>query len=150
MDLHWTIANFEELRTHDLYAILRLRQEVFIIEQQSIYLDTDGKDQQSIHMLCADGDTLVAYQRCLPPGVSYPESSLGRIVVAPTRRGGDLGRELVQRGVEYNLDSWPGVDVCISAQSHLQKFYASMDFIAEGDEYDEDGIPHRKMRHPAG
>jgi ElaA protein len=149
MSLQWTIDSFEQLDTDDLYAILRLRQEVFIVEQQSIYLDTDDKDQWSFHMSCWDGDVLAAYQRCLPPGVSYPESAIGRIVVAPGRRGGRLGRELVQRGIEHNLGAWPGMDICINAQSYLLDFYTSLGFEAEGDEYEEDGILHQKMRYRA-
>ena len=149
MSLQWKTFGFEHLGTDDLYDILSLRQQVFVVEQQSIYLDTDSKDQQSVHMLCRDGDKLAAYQRCLPPGVSYPESSIGRIVVAPAWRGGQLGRELVRRGIEYNLEAWPGLDICINAQAYLQDFYVSLGFAVEGEEYDEDGIPHRKMRYRA-
>jgi len=147
--LRWINRPFPDLQLEELYALLRLRQEVFVVEQDCPYLDLDGRDQPSTHMLCYDGDVLVACQRCLPPGVSYPESSMGRIVVAPSMRGAQLGRELVRRGIEHNFAAWPGHDICISAQSHLQAFYGSLGFSGEGQEYMEDGIAHRKMRFRA-
>lgn len=149
MDLHWRTLPFAQLDIHELYGLLQLRQAVFVVEQQSIYLDADGRDQQAWHMLCTADGALAAYQRLLPPGASYPESSVGRLVVHPERRGRDLGRELVRRGIAHNLARWPGHDICISAQAHLQALYGSFGFRAEGGEYLEDGIPHRKMRYPA-
>ena len=146
MTLEWQTLAFSELTGETLYAILRLRQEVFIVEQQCAYLDLDNLDQQAIHMLCLRERRLLAYQRCLAPGLSFPESSLGRIVVCPTMRGQRLGRELVQRGIAYNMSHWPGSDICINAQAHLQDYYASMGFTAEGGEYLEDNIVHRRMR----
>lgn len=143
--MRWQTLSFNELTTDQLYAIGRLRQEVFVVEQQSIYLDLDGKDQLARHILFEEAGDLLAYQRCLPPGVSYPQSSLGRIVVHPRGRGQHLGRELVQLGIDHNLAQWPGSGICISAQAHLQDFYASFGFQAQGEEYGEDGIPHRKM-----
>ena len=147
MNYQWQSLTFAQLGQAQLYAVLRLRQEVFAVEQQSIYLDLDGLDQQAIHMLCTTDEQLQAYQRCLPPGVSYPESSLGRIVVSAAARGRQLGKELVLRGVNYNLQTWPGSAICISAQAHLRDFYKDLGFVAQGDEYDEDGIPHLQMLH---
>ncbi|MEM9254198.1 MAG: GNAT family N-acetyltransferase [Pseudomonadota bacterium] len=146
LNLEWFCDTFAELSPWSLYAILKLRQEVFVLEQDSLYLDPDGKDLDSTHIYAFESGELVAYQRCLPPGLSYPESSIGRIVTHPRMRGKQLGKALVQRGVEYNLMHWPGSDICISAQAHLQNFYASFGFTAEGESYQEDGIPHRKMR----
>jgi ElaA protein len=131
MTLHWRTAAFGELSPVDLYAILQLRQHVFIIEQDCIYPDLDNLDSAATHMSAWRDDEIVAYQRCLPPGVSYAESSIGRIVVAPAGRGLKLGRELVQRGIDYN--------------AHLQGFYGSLGFTPLGDEYIEDGIAHRHM-----
>ena len=145
MDYQWQAALFDELTPHELYAFLRLRQEVFSVEQDCIYVDLDGRDQQAIHMMCWDGDQLLCYQRCLPPGVSYPESSLGRIVVATAARGLGLGRELVRRGISHNIQQWPGNGIRINAQAYLGDFYGSLGFRAEGDVYDEDGIPHQQM-----
>ncbi len=147
MQVEWKTSTFDALRNDELYDILQLRMQVFILEQDSIYLDLDGKDLQASHMLGTVAGGLCAYQRCLPPGASYPESSLGRIVVAPKWRGHSLGRELVSRGIAYNLSTWPDSGICISAQAHLQPFYSELGFCGEGPEYQEDGIPHRKMRY---
>lgn len=149
MTLKWQTLAFTELTAAQMYDVLRLRQEVFVVEQHCAYPDLDGLDQQAIHMLCTQHQELVAYQRCLSPGLKYAESSLGRIVVCATSRGQQLGRELVRRGIEHNQLRWPEKDICISAQAHLKAFYSSMGFVAEGREYLEDNIPHRQMRFPS-
>lgn len=146
MTIRWQTTPFTDLGIDELYAVLHLRQEVFVVEQECAYLDLDYKDQVATHMLCSSGVNLLAYQRCLPPGVSYAESSLGRIVVHPSIRGEKLGRDLVRRGIEHNRARWPEAGVCISAQAQLQRFYESLGFEVEGDEYLEDGLPHLKMR----
>ena len=97
----------------------------------------------------SEAKTVVAYLRCIAPGSDNPDSQLGRIVVRPEARGQDLGRELVRRGIAHNQARWPGRDIRISAQAHLQDFYSSLGFVGEGEEYLEDGIPHRRMRCPA-
>jgi ElaA protein len=147
MTVHWKTVAFEQLGLDELYALLRLRQEVFVVEQECVYQDLDDKDQAGLHMLGYDGQALVGYVRCLPPGASYADaSSIGRIVVAPGKRGTGLGRELVRRGIDHNRATWPGFAICINAQSYLRRFYTSLGFEAEGDEYLEDGILHVKMR----
>jgi ElaA protein len=143
--MQWDILPFTELSSHWLYAVLRLRQNVFVVEQRCAYQDIDDLDQRATHMLCTRDTGLLAYQRCLPPGLSYPQSSLGRIVVCPTMRGQQLGREVVQRGIAYNLSQWPNSGIRINAQAHLQPFYASLGFVGEGSEYLLDDIPHRQM-----
>jgi ElaA protein len=150
MNYQWRTARFEELSGSELYAILRLRQIVFVVEQRCIYLDLDDLDQAAIHLLCRKGDRLLGYLRCLPPGLHYPESSLGRIVVDPAARGRYLGRELVKRGLRYNLEKWPDSDILINAQAYLRDYYTGLGFAAEGDEYDEDGILHVRMRFDRG
>lgn len=147
MKYHWWTARFDEFSGTELYGILRLRQAVFVVEQRCVYLDLDGLDQAATHLLCRDGDRLLGYLRCLPPGLHYAESSLGRIVVDPAARGRHLGRELVRRGIDYNLQHWPASDILINAQAYLRGYYAGLGFAAEGDEYDEDGILHVKMRY---
>ena len=147
MTLEWQILSFTELTGERMYAVLRLRQQVFVVEQNCAYQDLDNLDQQATHMLCLREGGLLAYQRCLEPGLSYPESALGRIVVCPAVRGQQLGKELVRRGIAHNLLRWPGSDICINAQAHLQNFYAELGFVAEGNEYLEDNILHRKMRY---
>lgn len=145
MTQRWHTASFDQLGNRELYAILKLRQEVFAVEQASIYLDTDGLDLDAVHMSLWDDDALLAYQRCLPPGLQEVESTLGRIVVAPQARGRDLGRKLVRRGIAHNLEQWPGVDIRIHAQAYLERFYNELGFITEGDVYDLDTIPHLEM-----
>lgn len=145
MELNWEISAFDALSNNSLYRALQLRQEVFVVEQNCIYPELDGLDQDSIHMLCWRGTALLAYQRCLPPGLSYPESSLGRIVVAPAGRGQKLGRELVQRGIDLNTKAWPDRDIKIGAQTYLKSFYEGLGFIVVGEEYVEDGIAHIHM-----
>ena len=141
----WSIQAFAELDTETLYDILSLRQAIFVVEQNCPYQDMDGLDRAAFHMICREGSTLLAYQRCLPPGLSYAESSIGRIIVAATARGRQLGRELVQRGIDFNRRQWPDVDIRIGAQAHLAAFYGSLGFELQGEEYVEDGIPHVHM-----
>ncbi len=148
MTERWITFSFAELTTQQLYEVMRLRQQVFVVEQECAYLDLDNLDPQATHMLYRQEEQLSAYQRCLPPGLSYPESSIGRIVVNPAARGQQLGRALVQRGIDFNLETWPQHDIVIHAQAHLQPFYGSMGFVGEGDEHLEDGILHRHMRYP--
>lgn len=149
MNLQWHTLGFAELSADQLYAIMRLRQEVFVVEQDCAYLDLDNRDQQAVHILGSEAGAVMAYLRCIAPGADSPDSQLGRIVVRPTARGMDLGRELVTRGMAHNRARWPASDIRISAQAHLQDFYSSLGFVAEGEEYLEDNIPHRRMRSPA-
>lgn len=145
MSYQWQTMDFDDLSPSQLYAALRLRQAVFAIEQASLYQDLDDRDQPAAHMFCWRGHSLLAYQRCLPPGVSYRDSAIGRIVVAAQARGHNLGRELVRRGIRYNLQRWPDSDIRINAQAYLEDFYRRLGFETQGDRYDEDGIPHIEM-----
>ena len=145
MSLYWQNASFEELSNAQLYEAMKLRQEVFAVEQDCVYQDADGLDPQAIHIAGWDGNTLLAYQRCLPPGLQEQESTLGRIVVDPAARGRDLGRELVRRGIAHNLARWPAVDIRIHAQAHLEKFYNELGFATDSAPYQLDGIPHLEM-----
>jgi len=147
MTYQWLTRDFEQLQTRQLYALLRLRQQVFAVEQASIYLDLDNLDQGAVHMMCLQGDELVAYQRCLAPGTSYPESALGRIVVTASARGSGLGKEVVERGISHNLARWPGSGIRLNAQAYLQDFYSALGFAPEGDIHDEDGIAHIQMAY---
>jgi ElaA protein len=148
MDYQWQTCDFAGLDTLQLYAALRLRQEVFAVEQDCAYLDLDDLDQGAIHMLCWHEGRLLAYQRCLAPGTNFPESALGRIVVSAQARGTQLGRELVRRGIRHNLECWPGHDIRINAQAYLQDFYTGLGFVADGGVFGEDGIPHIHMVYP--
>lgn len=150
MTLNWQTLTFDELNNHSLYALLKLRLDVFSIEQQSIYRDLDDLDQRALHMLCREGDDLLAYQRLLAPGQAYAESSIGRIVIQPRGRGRGLGRELVRRGLECALATWPGNDIRINAQAYLREFYLGLGFEAVSEEYLYDGILHLEMLYRQG
>lgn len=144
-ELSWQLYRFDELSTDQLYAIIRLRQDIFVVEQNCIYSDLDGLDQESLHLCGWRDNELLCYLRCLPPGLDYQESALGRILVGPAARGLKLGRELVRRGIEVNLKQWPGSGIRIGAQAYLEGFYEDLGFETCSDVYDEDGIPHIKM-----
>lgn len=143
--LDWQVCGFDDLDKRTLTAIFALRQAVFVVEQDCPYLDIDGLDEQCFHLTAQHDGELLAYLRCVPPGVSWAASALGRIVVAPAARGTSTGRELVRRGLEFNRRQWPDIGIEIGAQSYLLKFYSELGFVAEGEEYDEDGIPHTHM-----
>ena len=145
MSSQWQTSDFQGLGNTQLYAALKLRQEVFAVEQASIYVDADGLDLNAIHMLYWEQGELMAYQRCLPPGLQETESTLGRIVVAPAARGRNLGRELVRRGIAHNFERWPHADIRIHAQAHLEAYYCGLGFATQGEVYDLDGIPHLEM-----
>jgi ElaA protein len=139
---------FAELTGEELYAILRLRQEVFVVEQACAYLDCDDHDQRSIHVFATDPE-LVAYARVLPPGEKFAEASLGRVVSAKSARRTGAGRAIVQHAIAVIERRFGRVPVRISAQSYLARFYGELGFVREGDEYLEDGIPHIEMLRPA-
>ena len=142
---NWTIKKFDELTLEELYAILQLRNEVFIIEQNCIYQDPDGKDQPAWHLMAIEGDKLVAYTRILPPGVSYSDPAIGRVVTSSSKRRSGLGRELMKRSIEACEKLFGKISITLSAQVYLQSFYESLGFIVVGEEYLDDGIPHIKM-----
>jgi ElaA protein len=144
--LRWECKHFSRLSAAELYSILRLRTEVFILEQNCLYQDVDGKDVKSFHVYGtnADGDIL-AYARILPPGVSYEEASIGRVVTSPRTRATGAGKELMKKVMEIIEREFPGTPVRISAQSYLIKFYSDFGFMPVGEDYLEDDIPHRQM-----
>jgi len=135
---------FRELTVDELYAILRLRQEVFALEQACAYVDCDDHDQNSIHVFTLDPQ-LIAYARVLPPGEKYAEASLGRVVSAKSARRTGAGRAIVQRAIEVIERRFGKLPIRISAQSYLARFYGELGFERVGDEYLEDGIPHIEM-----
>jgi len=140
--IQWVFKSFNELTLHELYAIMRLRQEVFIVEQNCPYLDADGKDLKSYHLMGYAGDELVAYSRIVKPGVSYDEVSIGRVVSSTRQRKMALGRQLMDESLRQIKNLYGPVPVRIGAQQYLQKFYESFGFVREGEPYLEDGIPH--------
>ena len=143
--ISWTIKRFEELNLDELYDILQLRNEVFIVEQNCVYKDIDGKDQPAWHLMAKENDKLVAYTRILPPGVSYSDPAIGRVVTSSSKRRSGLGRELMKRSIEACEKLFGKISISLSAQVYLQNFYESLGFIVAGEEYLDDGIPHIKM-----
>ena len=152
VDVSWHCLRFDELSRDALYDLLRLRSEVFVVEQACAYLDPDGKDRhpEARHLLgrIGDGD-LVAYARLLPPGLSFDEASFGRVVTASSARGHGLGHAVVVEALRHIDALWPHVDVQIGAQAHLADYYARHGFAVCSDVFDEDGIPHVHMRRPS-
>ncbi len=141
----WNQKPFDQLTAEELYAILQLRTEVFVVEQDCVFQDMDGKDRHSHHLMCWKDAKLVAYARILPPGISYVESSIGRIVTSPTARKKGIGRELMKRSLEalYNLHG--KTVIRIGAQYYLKGFYESFGFRQSGSIYLEDNIEHIEM-----
>jgi len=145
--ISWQFAPFSVMSAAQLHGLLALRADVFVVEQNCPYLDPDSKDLVSHHLWAEDsGGTAVAVARVVPPGVSYPEPSIGRVATALSERRTGLGRELMRRALAHAEKLYPGRDVVISAQSYLLRFYQELGFRPEGAEYDEDGIPHIQMR----
>jgi ElaA protein len=145
MNLHWTLKKFEELTPSELYRIMQLRNDVFVVEQNCVYQDADNKDVKSHHFMGWDGDTLVAYTRLLPQGLAFTEASIGRVVSNPKYRGTGAGRELMQRSIENTFILFNCNTIKIGAQLYLKNFYASLGFVQCSDEYLEDNIRHIEM-----
>ena len=151
--LTWRCAPYHALTLDELYALLQLRQRVFVVEQTCPFLDADGADDRAWHLMgwTADVDgrpLLGAYARLFAPGAMYAEASIGRVVTAPEVRRGGTGRALMQQALREVATMAPGAAVRIGAQRYLEHFYASLGFVPEGEGYVEDGIPHVPMRRP--
>ncbi len=145
MKLRWEWKSFDQLSADQLYTILTVRQEVFVLEQSCLYLDADGKDRRSFHLMGFDEDDLVAYARIVEPGISYKEVSIGRILSSKKVRGTGSGRELMVQALGRIQKAYGDVPVRISAQSYLKEFYQQFGFEPTGKEYLEDEIPHMEM-----
>jgi ElaA protein len=144
--INWVLKKFDDLLPFELYAIMQLRNEVFVVEQNCVYQDADDKDIQSHHLCGWSNDTLVAYSRILPIGLAYEKySSIGRVVSSPKYRGAGIGKELVTVSITHTKSLHPNSDIKIGAQLYLKKFYESFGFEQIGDEYLEDNIPHIPM-----
>lgn len=141
----WKWKRFEELTTSELYEFMVLRQEVFVVEQSCHYLDADGKDVDSFHLLGYLGDEMVAYARIVKPGISYHEVAIGRVVTAKSVRGQGIGITLMNKALVYIEKEFGAVPVRLSAQTYLLKYYEKYGFASTGKEYFEDEIPHTEM-----
>jgi ElaA protein len=142
----WILKKFDELVPRELYAIMQLRSEVFVVEQNCVYLDADNKDYHCHHVMGWHDLKLVAYARIVPPGISYEEISIGRVVSSPAFRNTGTGKLLMQKSIEAARSLYPVGSIKIGAQLYLKKFYESFSFIQCSDTYLEDGIPHIEMR----
>lgn len=147
--LIWQWCAFDELGVRDLYAVLTLRQDVFVIEQHCLYRDLDDIDQYAFHLLgwrtSSAGRELVAYLRCVEPGMKYEELSLGRVVCAVSVRGSGVGKSLFGEGIRQAEIAFPNTRIRISAQHYLQRFYEQFGFTVTSEPHDEDGIAHVEM-----
>ncbi|WP_421808397.1 GNAT family N-acetyltransferase [Flagellimonas sp.] len=140
-----SIKTFDELTIHELYQILRLRSEVFVVEQDCVYQDADNKDQKALHVIGLKEDEVVAYTRVFKPGDYFDNVSIGRVVVRQDQRKYGLGKQIMLATMAAIDQRFPNKPIEISAQSYLLKFYTDLGFSAFGEEYLEDGIPHRRM-----
>lgn len=151
--IQWEIKKFSELTAVELYELLRLRVDVFVVEQACPYPELDGKDLnlETLHVAIrlADGN-LAAYFRILAPGVSYPGVSIGRVVTAKAFRGRGLSHGLIEKAIELARENWPGIPIQIGAQEYLKRFYQSHGFETTSKIYIEDGIPHIDMVRKQG
>jgi len=143
--INWFIKRFDDLSLHELYAILQLRNEVFVIEQNCVYPDLDNKDQPAYHLMGWKNDILIAYTRIIPPGVSCPEPSIGRVATSPSARGEGIGRQIMEKSIEHIYKTYGTTPVKISAQLYLKKFYTDLGFSPTSDVYLEDGLDHIEM-----
>lgn len=151
MNIDWQDRHHSELTPHELYALLALRSAVFVVEQQCAYLDVDGNDlrAENRHLLGMAGGQLVAYARLLSPEDESSPVKIGRVIVSDRVRGARLGNRLMEQAIGRCQQHWPGRDLFLSAQAHLENFYQRHGFIAVGERYLEDGIPHVDMRKNA-
>ena len=145
MEINWVYKTFNNLTSVELYAIMQLRNAVFVVEQNCVYQDADGKDAASYHLMAWNGNNLAAYCRILPPGLSFTEASIGRVVSSPNYRKGGYGRALMTEAIKRTMDQFNTEKIVIGAQLYLKAFYGSLGFNQMSDIYLEDGIEHIEM-----
>ncbi len=146
--MQWFNCTFNQLNIHQLYEILKLRVDVFVVEQTCYYPEIDDLDRHddTLHVFAYEGQHLIGYLRCLAPGVAYDnDAAIGRVVIAAEARGRNLGHELIQKGIIACENRWPDNAIHMSAQEHLQKYYHQHGFETVGEPYLEDDIPHIGM-----
>lgn len=139
------IKEFNELNAEELYEILKLRINIFIVEQNCPYEECDDKDKSSYHLYLKDNDKILAYLRVVKKGISYNEISIGRVVVNSKYRGQNLGRELMTKAINFIINELKEKNIRISAQLYLEEFYKSFGFKSVTEQYLEDNIPHIEM-----
>jgi ElaA protein len=142
--MSWELKKFDDLTVLELHDILKLRTDIFVVEQNCPYPEIDGKDSKVLHLMYKKNGEIVAYARILPPGVSYNEASIGRVVVAKNHRGTGLGYKLLEQSVNASISEYQS-SIKIGAQAHLENYYAKAGFVKVSDAYLEDNIPHIDM-----
>ena len=143
--MNFQIKKFEDLTADEIYEILRIRSEVFVVEQNCAFQDCDNDDQNSYHIFTAENDRIVSYLRVLKKGISYNEISIGRVLVAKDHRGKGVAKELLIKAIEFIENTLNECEIRISAQEYLKEFYSSLGFEISSDMYLEDKIPHIEM-----
>ena len=139
------IKNFQDLSNTEIYQILRLRSEVFVVEQECIYQDIDNKDKKAVHIFLKEKNEIIAYSRVFKEKEYFENPSIGRVVVANKRRMYGIGKKIMNISIDYIKQNIKAKSIEISAQKYLKKFYSNLGFVQEGDEYLEDNIPHLRM-----
>lgn len=147
-DFSWTWKRFTDLTLTELYEIIQVRETVFVVEQKLSYVDCDDYDRSAWHLLGRKDGKLVAYLRAFPPGVKYPEASFGRVLTMLNVRRSGIGRELTRTGLHFIEKEFGTVEVRISAQAYLERFYEDFGFSRVSEVYLEEGIPHLRMLRP--
>lgn len=145
MQIQWLLKKFEELTPYQLYVILQLRNEVFVVEQNCVFQDADNKDQNSYHLMGFTDNKLIAYTRLVPPGEIYDYPSIGRVVTSSSVRRSGVGKELMQQSIDAVYKLFGVLPIKIGAQLYLKKFYGSFGFEQASEAYLEDGIEHIYM-----
>ena len=143
-----SVKDFNSLSTKEIFDMYKLRNQIFIVEQNCAYQDVDDKDLVALHLLIMDNKELVGYSRILPPNTSYKEPSIGRVAIRENYRKKGVGKLLMNRSMEETKLKYKNQAIVISAQLYLLKFYRDLGFYEEGSQYLEDDIPHIKMRLP--
>jgi ElaA protein len=146
MSLKWKIKEFESLSVNELYEILRLRSEIFVVEQNCVYLDLDGKDKKGLHLIGEFEGKIVAYSRLFEPGISFDNASIGRVVVDAHYRNKKWGHELMREAIAGIKNHFGQTKITIGAQLYLKNFYESLGFVQTSEMYLEDDIPHIEMK----
>lgn len=146
MGIQWKIKSFEDLSAHELYDIMRLRSEIFVIEQNCVYLDLDGKDKLALHLYGESEGKIVAYSRLFKPRISFENASIGRVVVDANYRNRKWGHDLMREAIAGIKNHFGENKITIGAQLYLKKFYESHGFVQTSEMYLEDDIPHIEMK----
>jgi ElaA protein len=140
-----SVKTFDQLSLEELYFLLQLRSEVFVVEQDCVYQDVDGKDQKALHVIGKKDTTIIAYTRIFKPGDYFKEASIGRVVVSEKERHLKYGHQLMTASIDAVETTFETKEIKLSAQKYLEKFYNNLGFKTTGESYLEDGIPHIAM-----